>query len=268
MTVKRPRARSGRDRLGPASLSSFDVDHRCASPLSQRPVTPEVAGSSPVAPVLKILQIGTLSCLARRGTAFRPHIRMLRTAPNGKKWPESLSAVTISSGVRVLAALANEVGRRPHETTGGQGAHSVRHPSGRLTATLPSERLLLMGHSRCLARRRTHPLPVGQGFTAREGRSPPRTTGLSAGTNDPLRPPEPTRATRPEAELASGRGRDYFVPMPMLTALLRTARPFAPARSRSVSSRIWRSRARLLSLRSAITTPEIGLLYSIQSQSS
>jgi hypothetical protein len=44
--------------------------------------------------------------------------------------PESLSAVTSSSGIRVLAELANEVGRRPHEKTGGQRAHKGEAPVG------------------------------------------------------------------------------------------------------------------------------------------
>jgi hypothetical protein len=42
------------------------VNRRQSSRLSNRPVTPEVAGSSPVAPVENILQIGLFCCLAWR----------------------------------------------------------------------------------------------------------------------------------------------------------------------------------------------------------
>lgn len=70
----------------------------------------------------------------------------------------------------------------------------------------------------------------------------PRTsrTGIAAGTRPELLIP----AARIDRSSSSSRHDSlvrHLVPMPMLTPFVRTARPFAPARSRSMPSTTWRS---------------------------
>ena len=124
---------------------------------------------------------------------------------------------------------------------------------------------------------------IGPRLDARGGSSRPAPTGLSAlqpvpslrlkadrvgepvALHDglPIATAAGTRAARPLSPWMRRASRtalaQLLIPMPMLTPLVRTARPFAPARSRTMPSRTPRNRARSASVRSASSIPGIGL---------
>jgi hypothetical protein len=101
----RPRSharRSSREGPGARYLSGFARLHTTDAKPSARPVTPEVAGSSPVAPV-KSLQMRILCCQSGR---VRPTTRMrVRVGPNRPKPLRSLAAG------RLLPRAARAAGR-------------------------------------------------------------------------------------------------------------------------------------------------------------